>query len=142
MTVAPRVLHAVPIAVGAEGAGVWRAEIEVAGLDLAGPSFDLLIFLNNPGADAATQPTEDNGYAGSIYVYGYGRPPDSMRDDPGSRLPITRSVGATRAVRRALAHGPTASVTLVAIPADSPGPDVDLGPLEVTVLVDAQDPPI
>ena len=140
MTVAPRVLDAVPIASGTEGARVRRADIEVAGLDLAGSSFDLRIFLNNPGADAATEPTEDNGYAGSIYVYAYGRPPDSMRDEPGARLPITRSVIATDAVRRARAGGATASVTLVAVPADSPGPDIDLESVDVTVLVDEEQP--
>jgi len=138
MTLSPRVLHSVPIATGAEGARLRRADIEVAGLDQAGASFELRMFLNNPGADAATEPTEANGYAGSIYVYGYGRPPESMRDDP--RLPMTRSIIATEAVARARAEGPTASLTLVAVPADSPGPEIDLGSVDVAVLVDEQPP--
>jgi hypothetical protein len=137
MTVGPRVLRSVPISTGTEGARVRRADIEVAGLDQAGSSFELRIFLNNPAAEAATEPIEERGYAGSIYVYAYGRPPDGMRTEG---LPMTRSIIATEAVRRARADGPTASVTLVAIPADSPGPAIDLGAVEVAVIVDEQQP--
>ena len=139
MTPRPRVFASVPISTGTEGARLRRADIEVAGLDQAGSSFELRIFLNNPDANAATEHSEERGYAGSIYVYGYGRPPESMRDDP--RLPMTRSIIATEAVARARAEGPTASLTLVAVPADSPGPEVDLGSVDVAVLVDEQSAP-
>jgi hypothetical protein len=47
---------------------------------------------------------------------------------------------ATDAVRRAAADGPTASVTLVAVPYDSAGGDVDLESAEVALLVDDQAP--
>jgi hypothetical protein len=143
VTVSPRVLHSVPISVGAEDArAIQRGEIVVDGLDQAGPSFELRIFLNNPDADARTEPTEEHGYAGSIYVYGYGY--GGSFGDPNAqgaahtRLTPTRSVIATDAVRRAAADGPTVSVTLVALPYDGAGSDVDLDCAEVAVLVDDQ----
>jgi hypothetical protein len=130
------VFRSVPIAVGTEGArNLQRADIAVEGLDQAGSSFDLRIFLNNPDADAMTEPTEDNGYAGSIYVYGYGRPPEG---EVGARHPMTRSIIATDAVRRARAAGATAMVSLVPVPYDSPGPEIDLDGVEVSVLIDEQ----
>ena len=141
MTVSPRVLHSVPISVGAEDArAIQRGEIVVDGLDQAGPSFELRIFLNNPDADARTAPTEEYGYAGSIYVYGYGGSFGDPNAQGAAHTPLTptRSVIATDAVRRAAADGPTASVTLVALPYDGAGGDVDLDCAEVAVLVDDQ----
>jgi hypothetical protein len=132
------------IAVGTQGAhDLQRADIAVEGLDQAGPSFDLRIFLNNPEADAATDPMQAAGYAGSIYVYGYGSPPEDMlaearRSGARSSLPMTRTVVATDAVRRAQAAGATATVTLVPVPFDSPGPEIDLDSVDVSVLIDAQ----
>jgi hypothetical protein len=143
VTPSPRVFRSVPIAIGTEGArDLQRADIAVDGIDQAGSSFELRVFLNNPDADAATEPAQDNGYAGSIYVYGYGNPPADLTEarEPGAgpRLPMSRSVIATDAVRRAQATGPTATVTLVAVPYDSPGPEIDMGSLDVSVLIDEQ----
>lgn len=135
----PRVFTSVPIAIGTEGArGIARADIEVSGLEQAGPSFELRAFLNNPAADAGTEPTEDNGYAGSIHVYGYGQPPpDLAESDARPRLAMTRTLIATDAVRRAAAEGPTLSVTLVPVSSETPTPEIDLDPVEVSLLVDA-----
>jgi hypothetical protein len=122
------VFRSVPIAIGTEGARyLQRADIAVDGLDQAGSSFELRIFLNRPDADTATDATEDNGYAGSIYVYGYGDPPADLARgrDPG-------------AGPRAQAAGPTATVTLVAVAYESPGPEIDMDSLDVSVLVDEQ----
>jgi hypothetical protein len=131
MTVGPRVLRSVPISTGTEGARVRRADIEVAGLDQAGSSFELRIFLNNPAAEAATEPIEERGYAGSIYVYAYGRPPDGMRSEG---LPMTRSIIATEAVRRA-ASAATVAITLVPVAYGGQEPDdVDLAAVEVALL--------
>jgi tyrosinase len=137
------VFHSVPIAIGTEAArDLQRADIAVDGIDHAGSSFELRAFLNNPDADAATEPTQDNGYAGSIYVYGYGNPPAALAEasetGAGPRLPMNRSIIATDAVRRAQAAGPTATVTLVVVPYDSPGPEVDMDSLDVAVLIDEQ----
>jgi hypothetical protein len=137
------VFRSVPIAIGTERARyLQRADIAVDGLDQAGSSFELRIFLNQPDADTATDATEDNGYAGSIYVYGYGDPPADLARgrDPGAgpRLPMSRSIIATDAVRRAQAAGPTATVTLVAVAYESPGPEIDMDSLDVSVLLDEQ----
>lgn len=135
MTTQPRVFPSVAIPVAAEEASsVERADIVVTGVEQAGPSFELRVFVNNPAADSDTEPVPESGYAGSIYVYGYGQPPV-----PGSgvapHLPMTRYVVATDAIRAAAAQGPTATVTVV--PVSSPGsdPSVDLTALEVSVLV-------
>jgi hypothetical protein len=133
------VIPSVPIPSGTEGArGVQRGDIEVSGLDHGGPSYEVRIFLDNPHADAETEPTPDNGYAASIYVYGYGDPPAGEDAGRAGRTsnPITRSVMATEAVRAAAQRGREATVTLV--PVGSEGDDIDLGRAGVSVLVDGQ----
>src|SRR6266487_6824015 len=80
-----------------------RADIEFHGVDHSGPSFEARVFLNNPDATETTEMTEENGYAGSFHVYGYGRWPGSENasgqpqalDEP--RAPMTRYVVATEA---------------------------------------------
>jgi hypothetical protein len=133
------VIPSVPIPRGTEGAeDVQRGDIEVSGLDHGGPSYELRIFLGNPHADAETEPTPANGYAASIYVYGYGDPPAG--EDAGSvgrtSNPITRSVIATEAVRVAAQRGRQATVTLVVAGAE--GEDIDLDRAGVRLLVDGQ----
>jgi hypothetical protein len=128
----------VPVPLGTERSlAHQQAEIVVAGLEQAGPSFELRIFLNDPGADAETKPTAERGYAGSIYIYGYGQPPQGTVAQSGShaRIPMTRSVKATDAVRAATADGPEITVTLVPVAFQAPDPDVDLGGVQVSVLV-------
>ncbi len=141
MTPAPRVLHAVPVTSGtADAARIARADIEVGGLEQAGPSFELRVFLNNAEAGADTEPAEDNGYAGSIHVYGYGQPPPELAESTARpRLPMTRSIIATDAVRRAARAGGRASVTLVPVGYEGAGDEIDLVPVEVAILVD-EDP--
>lgn len=108
--------------------GFTRADIEFLGIDHSGCSYEGRVFLNNPDADATTATTEENGYAGSIYIFGHGgcfgdeghcdvSPPDSPYDPrpvhplwPGKKVLI-----ATDAVRRAVAAGPTMTVTVVPI---------------------------
>lgn len=139
MTPAPRVFDAVPVRTGTADAGrIAQANIEVSGLEQAGPSFELRVFLNNADADARTDPAEEHGYAGSIHVYGYGHPlpPDLEQSEARPRLAMTRSLIATDAVRRAAAAGRTASVTLVPVGDEGSGDEIDLGPLEVAILVD------
>ena len=73
------------------------------------------------------------GYAGSIHIYGYGEPATRA---PGPRMPMTRTVIATEAVRAAAATGRTAVVTLIAVPYGSAelDPGVDLDHVGVAVL--------
>jgi hypothetical protein len=140
------VFPAVPIGAGTRGAvDLPRADIVVCGLEHGGPSFEVRTFLNNPTADARTDPTTDNGYAGSIYVYGYGQPLERARggiaeSDAQPRMPKTRSIIATEAVRAAAAAGPQVSVTLVPVASDIPEPDVDLDRVGVSVVL-VDEPP-
>jgi hypothetical protein len=131
--VTARVYPAVPLPPGAGGGE--RADIVVSGLEQAGPSYELRVFLGNPAADAATELTPDAGYAGSIHVYGYGDPPPPGLDDARApRLPMTRSLIATDPVRDAAARGPTAAITLVVVGYGPPDPGVDLAGVDVAVL--------
>jgi hypothetical protein len=140
----PRVFPAVPLPGGelAGGAddkpGVRRADVVVAGLDLAGPSFELRVFVNNPRADADTEPVAEEGYAGSIHVYGYGEPAVAANAPAGSarpRMPTTQYVTATEAIRAAGEQGTSATVTLVPVSHEDPAPEIDLGDVEVSVLL-------
>src|SRR5690349_17602205 len=49
-----------------------RADLEFIGVDHAGASYEARVYLNNPNANSATEPTDANGYAGSFYVFGHG----------------------------------------------------------------------
>jgi hypothetical protein len=132
------VFASVPIPLGAEGAaGIGRADIEIGGLEHAGSSYELRIFVDNPGAGPDTEPLPANGYAGSIYVYGYGDPLPPALAEGGGRLPLERSLPVTDAVVAAAARGPRMSVTLVVVPPDA---GVDLGAVRVSLLLDAPSP--
>jgi hypothetical protein len=137
VTLEPRVLPSVALPVATAGANLGRADIVVSGLDQAGPSFELRLFLNNPRADARTEPAPDTGYAGSVYVYGHGRAPEETgaRSVPHPRIPMTRYVMATEAIRAAVAKGPAATITLVPVPFQTSAPEIDLDDVKVTVLV-------
>lgn len=57
----------------------------VSGIEQRGPSHELRVFACNPLADASTARTADNGYLGSIFVYGYGLDePDSAGEAGGA----------------------------------------------------------
>lgn len=109
------------------GADFARADIEFEGLDHSGSSYEGRVFVNNPDADAATQRTADNGYAGSYYIFGHGgcfgdeghcevapRSPYDPRP-PHALWPTRKVVIATDAIRRAVDAGPTMTVTVVPI---------------------------
>jgi hypothetical protein len=133
VTADPRVFS-VDLPPGAEAAP--RVDIEVSGLDLAGPSFELRAFVGNPGAGATTAPTPENGYAGSIHVYGYdGAHPGLSESESRPRLAMTRSIVATDPVRRASADANVA-ITLVPVAYGDEQPDADLGAVSVALLAD------
>jgi hypothetical protein len=132
VTPGPRLFASVPIPLGPDGgADFARADITVEGLDHGDGSYEVRVFLNNPDADPATPLTAEEGYAGSVYVYGYGKPPPASDAAVGIRP--SRSIIATDALRAQLAKVGDLSVTLVLAGRLSPGADVDLGSAGVSV---------
>lgn len=59
-----------PFPVEALRAAYERADVELHGVDLAVPSYEARIFLNNPDANEGTAREEANGYLGSFFVFG------------------------------------------------------------------------
>ncbi len=49
-----------------------RADVVFSGVDHGQSSFEVRLFLNNPGADSTTERSEANGYAGRFHVLGHG----------------------------------------------------------------------
>lgn len=114
-----------------KGMDFERADIEIYGLEQAGPSFEGRIFLNNPDATLTTEPTAENGYAGSFHIFGYGVWPADVGKDATARAtepetvraPIQKTVIATEAVRAAAAKGPEITVTVVPVYPGEPPED-------------------
>ncbi len=135
---------------GPMGLDFERADIVFEGVEQAGPSFEVRVFLNNPSADATTQKTPENGYSGSLHVYGYGLwppGPEGAPEEQDSRpkAPMTRYIIATEAVREALRTGKDVTVTTVLVPSGGPGsPGKGLGmsldPSRVRIQVDRPPP--
>lgn len=106
-----------------------RADIEFIGVEHAGASYEARVYVNNESANATTQPTEANGYAGSFYVFGHGgcfgdaghcevhqhpcEPFDPRRSHPLE--PIKKVVIATDAIRAAATRGGSIHVTVVPV---------------------------
>lgn len=134
MTPRPRVLSSIPLPTGGVRAG-QRADVVLDGLEQAGPSFEVRVFVNNPSATAATKPAAASGYAGSVYVYGEGAPVAEIGTAAHPQTPMTRNVIATEAIRAAAAAGPRASVTLVPVGFAGSEPEVDLSGVSVSVVV-------
>jgi tyrosinase len=104
-----------------------RADIEFEGLDHSGASYEGRVFINNPAADRDTGMTDENGYAGSYFIFGHGgcfgdeghcdvapRGPYDPRP-PHALWPIRKIVVATDAIRRAAAAGSKMSITVVPV---------------------------
>lgn len=104
-----------------------RADIVFYGVDHSGPSFEGLVFLNNPQAGPDTTRTPENGYAGSFKVFAHGgcygdeghchivqRPVDPYDLRPPHPLePWTLTVIATEAITAL--DTPEVTVTVVAV---------------------------
>jgi hypothetical protein len=116
------------VAVGTLPPMYSRADLEFIGVDHSGASYEARVYLNNPNADANTQATEENGYAGSFYILGHGgcfgdaghcdiHPhQDNFDPRPSSPLePIKKVVVATEAIKKAAAQGPHIGVTVVPV---------------------------
>lgn len=104
-----------------------RADIEFEGLDHSGSTYEGRVYLNNPDADADTDPSAENGYAGSYYIFGHGgcyggeghcevvpRAPYDPRP-PHGLSPTRKVVIATDAIRRAAAAGSKMTITVVPV---------------------------
>lgn len=94
-----------------EGKPPSKVEIKAHGVDQAGPSFEVRVFLDNPNADIDTPLEGHYGYAGSFHVYGFGLMKSGSESEP--RISTDYSVIATDAVREGLESSSKATVTLV-----------------------------
>jgi hypothetical protein len=106
-----------------------RADLVFYGVDHAGPSYEARVFVNNPNADAATERVLDHGYAGSFTVFGHNGCfgdaghclPDQRHSDefdlraPHPLRPLTMTLIATDAIRRALLEPEVRAVTLTIV---------------------------
>jgi len=110
----------VPVDLNPDGRLLKRADIVFEGVDMSGPSFEARVFLNNPSAAVTTPLEPEQGYAGSFHVYGLG----VSKKSPQSH-PVTRTLTATDAVRKAAQGRKEVSVTVVPVyygaPATSAG---------------------
>ncbi len=143
MTLRPRVFAAVRSPVGRDAAErLERADITVSGLDHGGLSYEVRVFVGNPGADRDTPLETGEGYAGSIHVYGQGRPaPPNDGEAAGAEADARRpprSILATEAVRAEAAKSDAGelSVTLVPVAVGGEEADVDLDASPVSVRID------
>jgi hypothetical protein len=117
----------VQIPVGGLAREFARADIEFHELDHAGPSYEGRVFINNPGANEATERLGEDGYAGSFHVFGHG----GCFGDPGHcdivergpfdprpahpLTPALKIVTATEALRGALGAG-AQELTITVVP--------------------------
>jgi hypothetical protein len=107
-----------------------RADLVFYGVDHAGPSYQALIFVNNPRADASTERVAEQGYAGSFSVFGHNGCfgddghclPDQRTTDafdfraPHPLRKITKTLIATDAIRRAVVDPSVQEVTVTLVP--------------------------
>jgi hypothetical protein len=141
-----------PMALGSLGSRFRRADLVFHGLDHSGPSYEVRIFFDRPGATEATPMTAESGYVASFFMLGHGgcagqpghcEVPVSRRAydrRPTHQLaPATRWVTVTDAVRRAM-QGGGAEVTVTAVPVVTsglprPAADEEIMALERVALV-------
>ncbi len=110
-------------------AGFMRADLVFDGLDHSGASFEARIFINNPDADASTELTAQNRYAGRFHIFGHGgcfgdvghcevrgvpRPYDPRPAHP--LTPMRKVVIATDALRREIKRSGGKELTLTIVP--------------------------
>src|SRR3954463_8286891 len=121
-----------------------RADLVFYGVEHSGPSYEARIFVNNPQADADTERVLDRGYAGS-FVFGHNGcfgdaghclPDQRYRVEfdlraPHPLRPLTMTVIATEAIRRALVEPSVrdVTVTVVAVVPDDGFPKAGREPL-------------
>jgi hypothetical protein len=115
--------------------GFVRADLVFDGLDHSGVSFEARIFINNPEADATTEMSAQNRYAGRFHVFGHGgcfgdaghcevrgvpRPYDPRPAHP--LTPMRKVVIATDAIRKEIKRS-SKGLTLTIVPIVRSGTD-------------------
>ena len=132
------------VALAGIGQDFARADLMFFGIDHSGPSFEALVFLNNPGATVETERDPARGYAGSFFIFGHGGcagdvghcdVPVERRDfdwrPPHQLTPATRLLMVTDALRGLLRAGEeTLVVSAVAIPTRPPEAGRELPQIE------------
>jgi hypothetical protein len=124
---------------------ISRADLVFYGVDHSGPSYEGIVFLNNANAGPATARAPEEGYAGSFSVFGHNGcfgeeghclPDQRVTDEFDLRLPhplrpLTKTVIATEAIRRAIGDPSVdaVTVTVVAVVPRDDFPKVDQDPL-------------
>ncbi len=108
------------------GATYNRADLIFDGVDHSGASFALRVFFNNPAATSETTRSAENGYAGSVYVFGHGgcfgdqghcdvpterRPFDAR--PPHQLTPAKMWIKVTDALRQVAQHEERLTITVV-----------------------------
>jgi hypothetical protein len=115
----------------AEAAGV---DVVFTGVEQAGPSYEALVFIGNPGANETTERSPEAGYVGSFSVFGYGEaaPPEMAQaklrraEGDAAVAPIEKRVRLDGDLLRDVVSGaPGPTATVVAVPAD-PGSAIPL----------------
>lgn len=116
-----------------QGDEFTRADVVLTGVDHSGCSYEVRLFLNNPGADSSTPRDPSSGYAGRFHVFGHGGcfgdvghcdvpPPSHDPTDlrpPHPLTPLWTYVTVTSALRRLLAVGEELA-TLAMVPVSLP----------------------
>lgn len=106
-----------------------RADLVFYGVDHSGPSYEARVFVNNPKADATTERVLEHGYAGSFTVFGHNGcfgdeghclPDQRERDEfdlraPHPLRPLTMTVIATEAIRRAFVEPAVSELTVTVV---------------------------
>jgi hypothetical protein len=108
-----------------------RMDLVFGGVEQAGSSFEVRVFLNNPNADDSTAQKLETGYAGTFHVYGYGElAPPAIAEAKHDQVkhgrpvaPIEKRLHVDEAtVRQALGGSDKLIVTAVPVPADRDRP--------------------
>jgi hypothetical protein len=106
-----------------------RADLVFYGVDHSGPSYEARVFVNNPTADGTTERVLEHGYAGSFSVFGHNGcfgdeghclPDQRERDEfdlraPHPLRPLTMTVIATEAIRRAFVEPAVSELTVTVV---------------------------
>ena len=130
--------------------GARRADLVFSGVDLAGPSFEARVFLNNPRAHEGTPKNPEHGYAGSFHVYGYGNPAppavaaaSANAEGGGPIVPIEKRLHVDEAaLRTALETAEELTITVVpaAVDPSAAGPERPFERVDVVFDPSATEP--
>ncbi len=102
----------------------------VHGLEQAGPSYRVHVFIGNEAATVDTPRTEVNGFVGTIPIFGYGNTASATTGNPGSEAnsPMARELALPGYWANRIQEKANASVTFVPVyfGADASAEDVFL----------------